>query len=352
MRTLASTRPVGLALAVTIVLASCTSALNEPKIGASDPSGVSCDPGSAKPGETVHLQSEVDGVARTYWLHLPADYDCTPRPVVVGLHGYWGSGRGFEKGAGLADEIDERGYIGLYPDGLAMATDGWRAKVTSFNDIDSHNSRGPDGRTCSADAYDYGVYEGTSTQERKSHCHWGTSNADDEGFIRSLITEGTTSWAGDPERVHLMGFSQGGQTAQSLARRLSDVIVSAAPVHGFSANGYTEAPTTPMSLFQVWGTQDRTVDGHDRPSSDGMIYDGARETVEIWAWAQGCQPDPVRYRTPDDGTSGWDVVEYPNCRSGATVITGSWTGKHEWGTKGSTTFVLDAILDSFEPDDQ
>ena len=308
-----------------------------------------CNLAEGQPGESVALTLVHGSVTRSYQLHLHTNYDCTPRPLIIGFHGYYGSGRGFEEDTSeMFSTIDERGYIGVFPDGLQMGASGWQADVTSFNDIDSHNSTGPDGPTCTDTSYDYGVYDNCPVDEATDACNWGTSCADDEGFVHALIEHVKTHWTIDADRIYITGFSQGGQTAQSLAWRLSDVIAAAAPQHGFSANGYTVAPLTPIGLFQVWGNTDRIVDGHDTASNDGMIYDGAEETALVWAEGLGCDLTPTTYATPYDGTQGWNCMQHANCPSGKEVVTCVWDGGHRWGTTGGTNFALLSMLDFFE----
>jgi len=243
--------------------------------------------------------------------------------------------------------IDELGYIGVFPDGLAMGENGWKRWTTSFNDIDSHNSDGPDGPTCSDDAYDYGVYENCPDEEAEDACNWGTSCADDEGFIREMNNYVQNNWTVDVNRIYLTGFSQGGQTTQSLAWRLSDILAAAAPHHGFAANGYTQAAETPMGMFQVWASDDRTVDGNGTESGDGMIYDSAEETITTWANAQGCADESSEYPTDYDGTSGWTCVQYAGCTSGTEVVSCVWEGGHTWGRTADNNFALESMLTFF-----
>lgn len=308
-----------------------------------------CPLEGGEPGASVAVTAVHDSITRTYQIHLPSDYDCSPRPVIVGLHGYYGSGKGFEETTSqMFETIDSRGYIGVFPDGLQMGSSGWQSQVTSFNDIYSHFSDGPDGPTCTNSAYDYGVYANCPDEESEDLCNWGTSCADDEGFLRTLIDEVQGKWAVDERRIYLTGFSQGGQSTQSLATRLSDIFAAASPHHGFAANGYTAAPSRPIGLFQVWGDTDRTVDGHDRPSSDGMIYDGAAETAQVWADGLNCESSPVPYPTPYDGTRGWRCEQHPNCSQDKEVVTCVWNGAHRWGKTPEVNFALLAMLDFFE----
>lgn len=304
-----------------------------------------CD-GGVELGVSVPMTLEHQGVERTWALHLPADYDCSPRPMVLGLHGYYGSGEGFEQSTSrMFQALEERGWIGVFPDGLSMSDSGWKASVTSFNDIDSHNSEGPDGPTCTEDAYDYDVFDNCPASESEDACNWGTSCADDEGFLRALIERVQADHGADG--VFLTGFSQGGQTTQAMAWRLQDVLDAAAPHHGFATNGYTVGPTSKLSLFQVWGDRDRVVDGHDQASNDGMIYDGADETAAVWAEAQGCAAEPTVFATDQDGIREWSCVEHADCATGASVVSCVWDGGHTWGRTQESDFALDAMFDFF-----
>ncbi len=307
-----------------------------------------CDWGQAEPGQLVSMALEHDGVERSFGLHLPSDYDCTPRPVIVGLHGYYGSGAGFARSTSRMDErIDELGYVGLFPDGLAMGDSGWRAAVTSFNDIDSHNSDGPDGPTCTDSAYDYGIYDNCPKEEAQDACNWGTSCADDEGFLRAMLAMVQAQWSVDSDRIYLTGFSQGGQTVQSLGWRMADIFAAIAPHHGFAANGYTQAPSNSVGLFQVWASDDRTVNGTGMPSADGMIYDSAEETRLAWAEAQGCVTKASAFPTAYDGIEAWTCQQHEGCSTGAQVISCVWVGGHTWGRTDKVNFALEAMLEHF-----
>ena len=222
--------------------------------------------------------------------------------------------------------------------------------MTSFNDLGSRYDEGPDGPTCQDDAWDYGAFDNCGESERTRACHWGTSCADTEGLIRLMLQEVMEDWTVDSQRIYLTGFSQGGQTAQSMACPLADILAAVAPIHGFSANGYTCGPTTPLPMMQVWGTRDRIVPGDDGQSSDGYLYEDAAETAAIWAQAQGCDTDgSTPHVTEADGKKDWTCTQHDNCSSGAEVVTCSWDGAHIWSKAGKTgNFVLESIWTFFE----
>lgn len=311
---------------------------------------VPCDALPGVPGDDVTLSMEWEGRTRTWNVHVPAGYDCTPTPVVVGLHYYTGTAQNFEhEVAQIHDWLDEHNVIGVFPNAMARGEgpdDDW---VTAFNDVSSHHDDGPDGGTCTSWAVDYGVFADCPMSESERECFWGTSCADDVGFVRTVLDQAARDWTVDPDRVHLTGFSQGAIATQTWAYYLQDVLASVAPLHGFAANGHTVAPTGHVSLMQVWGTYDYFINGWDAPSTDGLIYDGADETGEVWAAAQRCSPlGDTPYASVADGKWGWRCTEHADCDAGTAVVTCQWDWTHDWGRDGDDNFMWDAVWEFFE----
>ena len=270
-------------------------------------------------GRLTNEKLEFENTQRTYSVFSPSLPTKSKRPLLIGLHGYYGTGKEFaEETASILDDLDHRNYVGIFPDGVKMSL--LRFHVRSFNDIDSQNSVGPDGPTCTESSYDYGVYRNCPKSQHYDRCNWGSSCSNDEGFLRRLIEIGIDKWCVDPTRIYLTGFSQGAQTVQSLAWRMSDVITAVAPHSGFAANGYSKAPKSKMSFVQIWSENDRTVDGNERASDDGMIYDSAAETLTTWASAQQCDPKTTPYLTKFDGEKAWKCVEHLNCKTSSLLL--------------------------------
>ncbi len=306
-----------------------------------------CDLGSGVAGEDVVLTFPWDGELRTWTLHLPTDYDCAPRPLLVGAHAYMGDAHGFQHNvAQIFDHINEHGYIGIFPDALARGDGALDSGITSFNDGTSHHDDGPDGPTCTSWSWDYGIFDNCGPEEEARYCRWGTSCSDDLGFFRALIGEVSTRWAVDPGRIYMTGFSQGAITAQSFACPLADILAAVAPLHGASANGYTCGPETKVSMIQVWGVNDIGINGHEEPSIDGLIYDGGDETAAVWAEGQRCDAEAIPYPTRSDGVWGWSCSQHAGCETGADVVNCQWDGNHIWGrTPTEGDFMWDAVWD-------
>ena len=310
-----------------------------------EPPATECDLGPGLAGEDVVLTFPWDGELRTWILHLPTDYDCTPRPLLIGAHAYLSDGHSFEHDvAQIFDHINDEGYIAIFPDALARSDSEMDAGVTSFNDGTSHYDDGPDGPTCTFWSWDYGIFSNCGPEEEERFCRWGTSCSDDLGFFRALVADVASRWTVDTDRIYMTGFSQGAITAQSFACPLSDILAAIAPLHGASANGYTCGPETKVSMMQVWGVNDVGINGHEEPSIDGLIYDGADETALVWAEAQECDEEATPYETVSDGIWGWSCSQHANCSTGADVVNCQWDGNHFWGrTPMDGDFMWDAV---------
>ena len=121
----------------------------DPPLEESHPSNKPCDLGPGIAGQDVVLEFPWDGETRTWILHLPTDYDCTPRPLLLGAHAYLSDGHSFQHDvAQIFDHINEHGHIAIFPDAMARSDSEADAGITSFNDGTSHFDSGPDGPTC------------------------------------------------------------------------------------------------------------------------------------------------------------------------------------------------------------
>ena len=73
-----------------------------------------------KPGDHTR-KLKVDGLDRSYLVHIPAKYDGkTPTPVVLALHGAAMNGPMMAVFCGLNKKADEAGFIAVYPSGTGM----------------------------------------------------------------------------------------------------------------------------------------------------------------------------------------------------------------------------------------
>jgi polyhydroxybutyrate depolymerase len=174
----------------------------------------------APPGQATTITIGVDPTVaagathRTYRVHIPAGYQ--PRvavPAVLFFHGYGGSAAAMDATTGLSELADRRGFLAVYPQGLA-----------------------PDGSPSWADAgrIGYGI--------------------DDLRYTADLLNHLQGQLCVDPRRVYAAGFSNGGGMTGWLACELAGRIAAFAMVSGaFSTEpGASRADATQRGRSPSW----------------------------------------------------------------------------------------------------
>jgi polyhydroxybutyrate depolymerase len=171
---------------------------------------------AAAQSETLNRAITHDGKERTFRLTVPAAAAGKALPLVIGLHYYPGSGRGFENLTGFSALAQREGFLIAYPDGLNDA----------FNAL---------------------------------MCCGGE---DDVGFIRAMIDKIASEHKVDRRRIYATGISNGGDMTFRLAAELPGVFAAIAPVSGGMTGDWIEKktgnlPTEPVSLLTFIGERDR-----------------------------------------------------------------------------------------------
>lgn len=280
-----------------------------------------------------HETVTVDERERTYIVHVPPQIEGnTPLPLIIVLHGSYGSGRKMQLGVGFDELADARGFLVAYPD----AYDGMR-----WND----------GRGTLASS-DEGV--------------------DDVAFIRAMIDDIASQATVAENQVFVTGASNGGMMTYRLGCEAADVLAGIAPVIANLPEPLAEScvPSTPIAFLSINGVDDPLVplDGGDvcaevRRGCEGGQVIAAEGSREVFAAASHCSLSPTSITLPtlvDDGTSVEEIT-YPDCQAGAPVVAYLVHGSgHTWpplnpqlGISGQPTANLDAtqvIVDFFLPD--
>ena len=166
-----------------------------------------------------------EGLERTYFLHIPKNYDVTKGyPLVIGLHGGGGKAKKFNRSTkGRFNELsDEEGFIIVYPQGIDK----------SWND---HN-------------------------ERNSYGEARQKNINDVGFIEALIEKLEEDYNLDSNYIFACGISNGGLMSATLATRLHPRIKAIGMVSSnFSKAHFKEMKETnpePFPIIIIQGTED------------------------------------------------------------------------------------------------
>jgi polyhydroxybutyrate depolymerase len=250
----------------------------------------------AQPGDSSAdiLQGtiSVDGIERSYDIFVPESVAARrrPAPAIIALHGALGNSERMRSIMAFDERAERDGFIVVYPEGL---NGGWN-----------------DGR-------------GVSFRRRPSR-----SEPDDVKFLTRLAQSLERRGLADPERIFVMGVSNGGMMVQRLACETADVFAGFASIIANMPVNVIErcAPPGPVPMMMINATEDTLVP-----------YDGGRlgfrrdfgevvstsEMVDFWYQNNGCVGRPGRRVLPDrDPDDGSRVVMFFNtdCRDDAPVI--------------------------------
>ncbi|MDN5938152.1 MAG: dienelactone hydrolase family protein [Salinisphaera sp.] len=187
------------------------------------------------------------GRERTYTVHVPAGYDGeTPMPLIVALHGGWGSGRILAEHTGLSPLAAAQGFIVVYPDGLYRA---WNA-----------------GTCCGRPA-------------RK--------NIDDVGFIAALVAYLAERLPIDRQRVYAVGMSNGAMLAHRIACERPKLLAGFVAVAGGPMLDHCAGANHPSPALLIQGTEDPRI-----PWGGGTINGSYRmpfrDVVDLLATRNAC----------------------------------------------------------------
>jgi polyhydroxybutyrate depolymerase len=280
----------------------------------------------------------VDGLERTYILHTPSALNQGEAlPLIIVLHGTYGTGRKMQLGLGFDPYADERGFYVAYPD--------------AFQEPDSRQTaRWNDGRE-TLESSELGI--------------------DDVAFILAMIDDIANIVSLDKSRVYVTGASNGGMMTYRLGCETAGVLAGIAPVIGNIPIPIAAScsPSVPLDFLAVNGDADPFVpftggevcQDVERGCEGGFVLSVA-DSIAVFAAANGCSPDPELDSLPsevDDGTSieRWN---YPDCL-GNVQVQGYIVrnGGHTWPPRsgqlpasGQETGNLDAteiIVDFFFP---
>ena len=235
---------------------------------------------------------------RPYTLFVPAGTATADglggasRHLVLGLHGYGDSAAKFERYWNLRAHAERVGFLYARPLGLRdrLGHRAWNASAACCG-------RGP--------------------------------RADDVRYLRAVVEDVRSRYAVDERRIYVVGKSNGGFMAHTLACRAADLV---AAVVSFAGAGPSREracrPSSPVSVLQIHGTADRVVRyAGGRVHHAPVRHPGAVETTEAWARRDGCRSRRTTPRARDlvralpGRETGVDL--HTRCRGGAQVVL--WT---------------------------
>ncbi|MEE6263863.1 alpha/beta hydrolase family esterase [Plantactinospora sonchi] len=248
-------------------------------------------PAAVPVGSSTHYVT-VDGRKRTFRLYRPAELSpSAPVPLVVMLHGAFGSGQQAEAAYGWNTAADRHGFVVAYPDGL-------------------HRSWAVSADCCGPPARD---------------------DVDDVAFIGATVATISTRLPVDPHRVYAAGMSNGGMLAYQLACQTTTF--AAIGVVAGKLLGRCPSPA-PISVIHVHGTADDVVPYDGRPGAldNGGVgplpvrIDGGPVPEQIDRWRE-----IARCAAPEVRTAGPTTTSVARCPGGRDVTLIAIAGAgHQW----------------------
>jgi polyhydroxybutyrate depolymerase len=248
-----------------------------------DPAGTST-PGTAVPKGQSTETIEVGGLQRTFHVYLPPSLSLSaPVPLVVFLHGGYGSGTQAERSYGWDAEADRQHFVVVYPDGLDHA---WNAG----------------GGCCGKPA---------------------TEHVDDVAFVGDVVTTLEQKLPIDPRRVYATGISNGGIMSYELA--CDTTLFAAIGPDSATLLGSCPSPAR-LSVIHVHGTADTRIPYQGGEGSGSAHIDGPSvpSVVAGWEKVDDCASPAVT-------TSGSVTTTVASCPDGRAVelVTIAGAG-HQW----------------------
>lgn len=263
-------------------------------------------------GRVVTGAVQWQGRTRTYRVFVPSSYTPdTPAPLVVGLHGGFGSGEQFERANGLDPALSARGMLGVFPDGVA------------------------------------GPVSGVRTWNAGNCCAYSlAASVDDVGFIQKLVSRVRRQYSVDPDRVYAIGHSNGAMMSYRLACDLPGVFAAIAPVEGAIDDTHPCRPRHPMNVLIIHGLRDLNVpyEGGIGVGYSRVDYASVTQAVDRWRRINHCEgPSSVTVdgdlRTKD--AQGCDA-------DGAVRLRSLADGNHEWPGGADRAFIAGSPSDSLD----
>ncbi|HMM81151.1 MAG TPA: PHB depolymerase family esterase [Pyrinomonadaceae bacterium] len=209
---------------------------------------------------------DVNGVKRSYILHLPSGYKKgSSLPLVIAFHGGGGNAQNMVRMSGFSEKADKENFVVAYPNGAGRMGNA----LLTFNAVG-----------CCAFTM--------------------RNNVDDAAFISKLIDSLVAEYGVDRSRVYLTGFSNGAMISSYLAAKLSDKIAAAAPVSG-SIFASSPRPAGKVAILLIHGTSDTAVPYDGGMSQRAQIepaqsepYKSVKDGAAYWSKNSGCRSVPEK----------------------------------------------------------
>ena len=234
----------------------------------------------------------IDDRDRGWRLYVPSSLaQIGAVPLVLGLHGGFGSGEQFAADGYFDAQAERDGFIAVYPDGISRRV----------LDIRTWNA----GNCC-----------GEAVKQ----------NVDDVAFINALLDQLVSDLPVDEDRVYVTGHSNGAMMGYRLACELSDRIAAIAVIAGSLEAPCS--PSQPVSILSIHGDADLThpLEGGVGPEAIKKTdYNSVANSIASWRSFNACAAASVVTEVGPIFTENW------SCAGGSEVSSLIVAGaSHSW----------------------
>ena len=285
-------------VSLSLAMLSCGSGSHQEVVSPPAVSSRACNP---QQDANCHSLT-VNGVVRTYLLHVPANFQPNSSALVIALAGGGNNAADTETGTQLDAKSDQVGFAVAYPDELIDSSQGGTNWAFFFDDF-----------------------------------------TDDIGFLRQLITTLQASVHPDPKKIYVTGGSSGAAMSHRVGVQLSDLVAAIGVVEG-SLDAVSAGDTqthvvppamAPVSVLIFHGDQDAKVPYCGGVQTGGATVASQDQAFNYWVGSMANNCSTIDTAAPLCDASGGisQVVEKDGtgCKSNVEVkfyrLIG---GAHQW----------------------
>lgn len=231
--------------------------------------------------DCIHEKLIVDEIEREYYLYIPQNKVKEKIPLLVMLHGRFGTAKLMLEGYNMNNMAEKEGFAVLYPNG--------------------YNRSWADGRG------------GTPADKNKIN---------DVKFIETVLNNVKINFPIDDKKIFIAGHSNGGFMTQRMLLEKTNLFRAGASVTASISKNILEkfAPTKPVSVAFLSGTEDPLVSYEGGFVVDGEEILGAEDSVSRWVAWNECKKIPKidKIDTKSDATS-LEIYSYEECKENVSV---------------------------------
>lgn len=228
------------------------------------------------------------GKVRTYTYYKPTTWSSGDQlPLLVVLHGLTQTGGGVMDITQFNQIAESNNFIVCYPNGINNA---WNANMNV-----------------------------------------SISNADDKGFIETLIAYFQQNFNTNPNNQYLCGFSNGAFMSHKLACESNLCFAGIATVSGTMSDTVfsTCNPSNATSILHIHGTADAVVPYNGGPTTGSSVD----QILEKWRNYLGCSLNPTSIDLPNTNLFDLSTAQrftYSNCNGSSLDHIKIIGGGHQW----------------------